>query len=215
MAEHWSEKVMSAYRDNGLAEVAKRAWHRARNLVYESNSAIWFKRDLHASVEAVTSGIPLTITFTDFAETLGWIERLEIPWMLNSHELKTAKAQGHLWVNAKHDGNIVAYIKLGFKDVYIVDYGKIIRFPPQVAFIYDTYVLPELRGHKIASHFVNELALYLGENGYSSLMCHIPDWNIASIKTYERIGFVSTGYIKCIKIFRLPILSSSPLLMTA
>ncbi len=208
------QKVASAYRDNGLAEVAKRALQRASRLVYESNSAIWFMRDLHAAVDPVPSGIPLTITYTDFAETLGWIEQLETPWMLNSEELRVAKEQGHLWVNAKHDGKVVAYIKLGFKDVYIVDYGKTIPFPEQIAFIYDTYVLPELRGHKIASHFVNELALYLEGKGYSKLMCHIPTWNIASIKTYERIGFRRTGEICCSKLLRFPFLSASPLDMT-
>ncbi|MRR21039.1 GNAT family N-acetyltransferase [bacterium] len=214
MSEHWSEKVISAYRDNGLAEVAKRAWHRARNFIYESNSAIWFKRDLYAPVRAVPSGIPLTITFTDFAATLGWVEQLGTPWMLNPQELKVAKEQGHLWVNARDEGKIVAYIKLGFKDVYIVDYKKTVAFPQNVAFIYDTYVLPELRGHKIASHFVNELALYLKSTGYTTLMCHIPGWNIASIKTYERIGFLRTGEISCIKLLNYHILSSDPVKMS-
>ncbi len=209
------QKVLSAYNENGLIGVGKRALYRISRLIYESNSAIWFKRDLNAPVATAPSGIPLTITFTHFNETFDWIEKLETPWMLHATELEVAREQGHLWVNAKNDRGIVAYIKLGFEKVYIVDYGKVIHFPQKVAFIYDTYVLPELRGHKIASHFVNELALYLKGKGYSSLMCHIPQWNIASIKSYERIGFERTGEIRCEKFMGFPMLSANPLDMAS
>lgn len=209
------KKIKRAYQEKGISGVLRRSLQRCTRVLFETNDAIWFNRDLNEDVLSVDSDIQLKVTINNFKETYDWISQMQTHWMLNANEFNTALQQGHFWANIKHENNIIGYIKLGYNNVYIVDYNMAIHFPPKVAFIYDTYVLPELRGHKVASYFINEVADYLKNDGYCTLMCHIPRWNIASIKSYERIGFKRMGKIRYLKIFGFSYLTANPLKMVA
>jgi len=89
----------------------------------------------------------------------------------------------------KSGGEIVAYLKVGFGRVYVLDFGRVFDFPPGTAFIYDTYVTPELRGRNIAPFLIDRTSEFMKERGYSEIYCHIRVKNQASINAYRKCGF--------------------------
>ena len=110
----------------------------------------------------------------------------------------------------KYNGDIIGCIKIGFKNVYIKDYKKIIEFPPKIAFIYDTYIVPEFRGLNLASFMINEVSCFLRNKEYRAVLCHIPHWNTPSIKAYSKVGFKRLKSIRWIKILGFDFLTTNP-----
>jgi len=204
------QKASQIYRQHGAVELIQRILKRALRTIFDTNSAIWHERLLYSGDMEIRPGIPLTVHFSEFRETLNWIKRQNMPWMLNEKEEGVAKNGGHYWLNIKYNGSIVGYIKCGFSNVYINDYKKIIKFPPNVAFIYDTFILTEFRGRRVASYLINETCTFLKKHGFTKVMCHIPDWNVASKKAYSNVGFTRTRKIRWLKILGFKILTANP-----
>ena len=152
----------------------------------------------------------MTANFLDFNQTFNWIKLQNKPWMLNDVEKEVAVREGHYWGNVKYNGIIIGYIKCGFNNVYINDYKKTVTFSRNVGFIYDTFILTEFRGRRVASYLINETCTFLKKNGFSKVICHIPSWNIASIKAYSRAGLKRTKKIRYLKILGFKILTSNP-----
>jgi ribosomal protein S18 acetylase RimI-like enzyme len=174
------------------------------------NSAIWHVRLLYSGNVEIRLGILLTVHFSEFRETFSWIKHQNIPWMTNKKEEEVARNEGHYWPNVKYNGSIIGYIKCGFNNVYINDYKRIIRFPENVAFIYDTFTLSEFRGCRVASYLINETCTFLKKHGFTKVMCHIPDWNTASEKAYSNVGFTKVSKIRWLKILGFKILTANP-----
>jgi len=203
------EKISKIYAEKGIGGVVKKICHRAIPFLFETNSAVWHVKVIDRSDYLIDPAIPLTVEFEDFYETLSWIELQNIPWR-NEKEDHLAIDQCHYWPNVNTDGLIIGYLKLGYGSVYISDYGKTIEFPRNTAYIYDTFVLPEFRNKKVASYLINETCKFLKNKGFRKVICHIPAWNIPSLRIYSEIGFVRKKEIRWIKIFGLQILTSNP-----
>jgi len=158
---------------------------------YRSNSAIWFQRGLLAPLADSPALLPVQVMLDRSAETLAYLRA-------QSHvapELELAEQEGHLLPHALHQGQIVGVLKIGYPRVYITDYWRILTLPPGIAFLYDSYVAPELRGQRILGQMVTEAMTELRRRGLTHLLCHIPAWNLASQKAYRRCGFEPIGQI--------------------
>lgn len=204
------QKASQIHKQHGMLELTGRILKRALRTIFEMNSAIWHVRLLNSGDGDIKPDIPLTVHFSQFDETLDWIKRQNTLWMLNEKEVEVAKNEGHYWLNVKYNGSIIGYIKCGFSNVYINDYKKIIKFPPNVAFIYDTFTLAEFRGRRVASYLINETCTFLKKHGFTKVMCHIPGWNVASKKAYSNVGFTRTRKIQWLKILGFKILTANP-----
>lgn len=204
------ERCLKIYEQQGVFELLLRIIKKVCLAIFETNSATWYVRSLNSDKIQIEPNIPLTMHFLSFNETLDWSRQQDAPWMVNEAEIEVARKTGHHWANIKYNGNIVGYIKIGFDNVFITDYKRIIKFPQYVACIYDTFVLSEFRRHKVASYFINETCNFLEENGFTKVLCHIPDWNIASIRAYSNVGFKRTRTILWLKILGFKILTANP-----
>ena len=165
---------------------------------------------LNHSNNEIKPAIPLSMDFTNFIVTLNWIKKLNVPWMLNKNELQTALNEEHYWLNIRHKGLIIGYLKIGSGNVYINDYKKIINFPSNVACIYDTFVLTGFRNKGVAAYLINETCDFVRRKGFNKIICHIPQWNISSLRAYSRVGFKKKKAIRLINILGLKILTSNP-----
>lgn len=204
------QKAIKTNRERGSGELFRRILSRMSRLVFETNSATWYIRILYSKDTEIKADIPLTANFLDFNQTFNWIKLQNKPWMLNDVEKEVAVREGHYWGNVKYNGIIIGYIKCGFNNVYINDYKKTVTFSRNVGFIYDTFILTEFRGRRVASYLINETCTFLKKNGFSKVICHIPSWNIASIKAYSRAGLKRTKKIRYLKILGFKILTSNP-----
>ena len=204
------KKVKRVYSEKGALEVIRRACKKVFRLVLETNSATWYVRNLDSSGVQVQADIPLNIDFYDFEGTLNWIRDQNISWMLNVEELEVAIAEGHYWANAKVDGAIIAYTKVGFGRVHVNDYRKAVEFPKDTAFLYDSYVLPEFRGKKVVPCLMNEACLLLASRGFRKVLGYVPEWNTSSIKSVKRVGLKQARKIRYLRILGFRILTGNP-----
>ena len=125
--------------------------------------------------------------------------------LYSPQEIVTALEYNHCWPSVRTNGKIIGCIKIGFRNVYIVDYNRVIELPERMAFIYDTYVLQEGRGKGVAKYLITESIKFLKTQGYTRVRCHIPPWNKASINAYEKVGFRKVSHIRYFRIFGIPI----------
>jgi len=121
--------------------------------------------------------------------------------MYNKKKIDTTRKENHIIASIHYQKKIIGYIKLGFNKVFIQDFQKVINFSPEKAFIYDTYVLPEVRGLGVAPYLITESMKYIKNRGFDQLLCHIPVWNKALINAYKKVGFESVKDIGVKTIF--------------
>jgi len=204
------QKAKKIYKHLGLMGFLQQGLTKIISKIYLTNHAIWFKRNLHEKIIDYSPKIDAKIQFGRKKETLKWIKSFGKDWMYNPKEMEIAKQENHHIVGVTSEGKTIGYIKLGFGRVYIQDYEQIINFPSQKAFIYDTFIQPELRGQGLAKYLINESIKFLKDKGFEEAVCHIPQWNKASISAYQKVGFQAVKRIRFAKVLGVRIFSSRP-----
>lgn len=205
-----TERALEIYKEKGIIGLFYSILKRISHFIFETNSATWYIRYLDSDDIEIKSDIPLAINYSNFNETSDWIRDQNIPWMLSENERKIAINEGHYWMCAKYNGNIIGYTKVGFGKVYVNDYKKAVKFPIDTVFIYDNYVKPEFRGKKVVPYLMNEACLFFRKKGFAKALGYVPDWNIASKKSVIRIGLKSAKKIRYIRILGVKILTANP-----
>jgi len=203
-------KAKTIYRNDGILPLIGRIIKKSFFLLFEMNRAGWFERGLSTPVNRYDPRVLLKADLSSKDETLQWIENQSIPWANNPREDAVGLEQGHYFPNVKYQGKIVGYMKIGYGKVYIQDFKKDILPGEGVAFVYDSYVLPNYRGLGIAPFLMTGVMVFLKKNGFKKVMCHIPPWNHASISFFTKCGFKKTKSIAYFKIFGMKIFTTNP-----
>ena len=175
------------------------------NSIFSTTSAIWFKKDLTKKFKETKTKLPVEFDFDSTSQSIDWLKKQKIGWLVNSKEINTALECNHFWPSVKINDEIIGCIKIGFKKVYIADYNELMEFPDKMAFIYDTFVLKEYRGKGVGRYLISQAAINLKSRDYISLGCHIPPWNKASIKAFEKNGFKKIKYVRNFKVLGVAI----------
>jgi ribosomal protein S18 acetylase RimI-like enzyme len=204
-----AEKFRRVRRAEGGFGILRHTFNKVRHALFIANSADWYERDLTQPCSNALAGA-VRVTFDGMQETLSWMRSLGIEYIVHPDEIAVARANQHLFGAARMAGRTVGYIKVGQRDVFVQDFGKRIAFPSDVAFIYDTYVLPEERGQGIAGCLIQAAIIELQRRGFRILRCHIPPWNHASVRAFKKCGFKRRKYIRYIRILGLRIFSFHP-----
>lgn len=173
--------------------------------IFTTNSAIWFEKDLTEKLVEYQPNIPVEIDMNSTSQTIEWLKKQDQKWVVHSKEIEAAIKYNHCWPSVRMNGKIIGCIKIGFGKVFIVDYNKVVEFPDKMAFIYDTYVLEDMRGKGIAKYLFSQTSKFLKTKGYTKFGCHIPPWNKASISACEKMGFKKIIYIRNFNFFGIPI----------
>lgn len=196
------EKTINIIKNKGIKVFFNKCLMKVYRIFFQTNNALWFKKDLRESSLDIDVDIPIKLIFTKIDRLINWLEakKSNFPWIYVEKEIRIARSANHIYPFIVHKDKIIGYIKIGLNMVYIQDFDETVPLPPRDAFIYDTFVLPEYRGKHIAAFLVQEVSEYLRRAGYERVWCHIPPWNTASIKVYQRVGFQE---IACIKFMRL------------
>lgn len=181
-------------------------WRRLRAIkrfVYQSNAALWYQKDLLEGSTAPDMRLPVRVDIHDAEGTLKWLRAFQESWMYNEKEIDVGLKEGHYFANAKLDGRIIGYTKIGIGRVYIYDFGTCLALPGHVSFLYHVYVEKEFRKNSIAQNLILGVISDLVPKGYRSMSCHIAHWNTPSIRLFESLGFRCIADVGFHGIFRL------------
>ncbi len=202
-------KVDRALKRDGVLFLLKKIVRRTKYLTFRTTCSTWFCKSLSETIDSTAKHADIDINFLkeDKSKLNDWLRdhNEKFPWMYKSKEIELAETDKHIYVNILHNSNIIGYIKVGINNIYIHDFDKIICFPKDSAFIYDTFILPECRGRNIAFYAISRTIDFLREAGFKKLWCHIEKWNTASLKTFQKAGFMPKGTIRFSRIIGLPI----------
>lgn len=202
-------KAQRTLRRDGILLLIKKLGRKIKHLTFRTTCSIWFCKSLNETVDPTTTQSDIDINFLveDKSKLIDWLRghNERFPWMYKSKELQLAETDKHIYVSLLCSSNIIGYIKIGINNVYIHDFDKVACFPKDSAFIYDTFILPEYRGKNIAFCAISKTIDFLREAGYKKLWCHIEKWNTASLKTFQKAGFIPKGAIRFSRILGLPI----------
>ncbi len=200
----------SAFAEGGVRGLLTKAARKARRLVvYRSTQSIWLYRTLKDPVKPVQPAMDVEMVFLaqDKGRLIAWLKEnsLSFPWIYIEKEVESAVANGHIFGCVCRGDEIAGYVKIGAGPVYIHDFGRTVRFPSGVAFIYDTFVAPEYRGKRMGLYAVVEALSHLKRAGFKGVWCHIEEWNSASLRTFMRAGFTEASRIRFMRVVGLPL----------
>jgi ribosomal protein S18 acetylase RimI-like enzyme len=185
-------------------------WRRLRAIkrfVCQNNAALWYEKDLLEGCAAPDMTLPVRIDIHDAEGTLRWLRSFQESWMYNEKEIDVGLREGHYFANAKLNGRIIGYTKIGIGRVYLYDFGTCLALPSHVSFLYHVYVDKEFRKNSIAQDLIIAVIADLVPKGYRKMACHIAKWNTPSIRLFESLGFRRIadvrfhGFFKLLKIW--------------
>ncbi|MBI5235122.1 MAG: GNAT family N-acetyltransferase [Deltaproteobacteria bacterium] len=194
---------------DALGFLTKAARKAQRLVVCRSARSIWFYRTLKDPIKPVQPGMDVEMVFLaeDKSGLIAWLKEnsRSFPWIYIEKEVESALANGHIFGCVRRNDEIAGYVKIGIGPTYIHDFGRTIRFPDGVAFIYDTFVAPEYRGKRIGLYAVSGALNHLKRAGFKGVWCHIEEWNCASLKTFMRAGFTEASRIRFMRVLGMPL----------
>jgi len=204
------QKIKRIYFEKGFYSLLFHIIKKTIQIFGDTNSAIWYIKELNDKFYKINPKINVEVNLNSFENTVMWLKECTDKWVYNENEVEIAKKENHYFPSVIYKGRIIGCLKVGFNNVYIQDYQKVIKFPKNTAFIYDTYVLPEFRGLSIAPFLINEVCKLLKHKGYKKIMCHIPSRNTSSKRAYLKVGFKPVKCIRWIRILNFHFFSTNP-----
>ena len=184
---------------------------------FRTNLSTWYVRHLNDSTDT-SLALPPDFQFgvlegADREDLNRWLfdHRETYPWVYFEKEIESALAWDHWYPVLLKDGTISAFVKLARNRVYIHDFEAEIALPEGVAFIYDTFVNPDLRCMGLGRSLIDSLSDWLERYNYRAVFCHIEDWNKASVSVFRNAGFERVGTVRYFRlaIFRWWLISGS------
>jgi ribosomal protein S18 acetylase RimI-like enzyme len=184
-----------------VKKLKRKAKRLVRSWIYERNESYWFRRDLSNPIPDLETSLPVEISLNNASETIAWLKTFAEPWMYHEKEIRIGLTEGHYFANAKHNGEIIGYSKVGLNKVYVDDYQVIVDLPERVALLYHIYVLKEYRKHNVAKMLLAKLLRELKERKFASMWCQIAIWNKPSVALFSGLGFKKIAHAKFYKLF--------------
>jgi RimJ/RimL family protein N-acetyltransferase len=201
--ENYMSKIVKEFTSNGISGILNRIWNKTRHFLFYSTCSIWFERNLDEPVLSFTPELKLETEFLihDKSRLIEWLRdnKSKYPWIYFENEVDAALKNEHVFLILLHQDRIIGYIKIGIGDIYINDFNQYVKFQPKIAFVYDTFTLPEYRGKSLALFALNQAIEYFNSLKYMRIFCHIETWNVPSIKAFEKAGFRAMDSIRFIR----------------
>ncbi|MFH1776273.1 MAG: GNAT family N-acetyltransferase [Candidatus Omnitrophota bacterium] len=207
------EKIVRAYKTGGLGVLLYRVFKKTRKVLFGWHTSYWYVRKLSESSVEIIPNITVDINYHSIEETLKWEKdnlHNGIFYCEETKEIRTARQNNHYFLNVTHNNKIIGFLKIALHKTYFKEYLMNISVPPNLVFIYDTFIHPDYRGKKIALYMINESMKMLKAQGRAFIMCHIVPSNHVSQKIYTKIGFRKIGCIFYLRFLGIKIFNFHP-----
>ena len=207
-----AHKSLDTLRSAGLGALVAKAIGRISESVFTTNAADWYCADVSVESHRMSRPAGATIDFDDREGLLAWLAELQpsFPWVWDEREVAEARACGHALPLMCIDGDRAGFIMVGLSRAYVTDFQKSITIPAHTAFIYDTFVHPDFRGRGLAAWAITQTIDFLRQRDMRFLWCHIPGWNRASIRSFEKCGFTKVSHVRHLRLLGLGLYTRKP-----
>jgi len=205
-------RVTAVLQREGPGRLSVKVLKKMLDLIFLTNVSDWYCADLTRGMENIAIPPEVEIAFDSAERVIDWMREIQVdfPWIWIDAELRTAGEYEHFFPLLHRDEELLGFMKVGLRRAYVTDYHRCIDIPPNSAFIYDTFVHPDHRGHGLASCMVAETMKELSSRSISRLWCHIPEWNRASIRTYAKCGFKKVARIRYARLLGFKLYMRNP-----
>jgi len=224
-------RAAEIWRTRGTGELLRRAAARLTRLVFKSNSAVWYGRELRgagpsavaatlrapvesgvgAAPERRGSGVTGDFAVADPLELGRWLRRDDgLAWAADERELDVAAGCGHRWTSWSLGGRTVAFCKVGGGRVFIVDFDRAFDLPDGIAYLSDVYVMSQMRRKGIGRALLAETLRFLRSDSFVGVVCHIPRRNVASAGLFGSLGFSPLGEVRFTRVLGIQFYSTRP-----
>jgi ribosomal protein S18 acetylase RimI-like enzyme len=205
-------KCIRTLRREGVRSFCLKAAKRIGELLLVTNSADWYCADTCTELPKEPSRDGAIVDFYAFGDAKAWLREISVTHrrVYVKAEIDLAEQYRHVYPLLRVAEKRVGYIKVGFSRAYVSDFATDIAIPVDSAFVYDTFVCPEFRSCGMAKFMIGRLLAFLRGQGVGRVWCHIPKWNIASIKAYKGSGFVKAKRIRHFRILGRRLYTQNP-----
>jgi len=131
------------------------------------------------------------------------LKRIYVIRARNKNGLSKRLNDGHLCFIAERKGDPVGYCWVAFRELYIIEIDRKIKFDNAEACIYDVFVFPEYRRKKIYQKMLVEIFRFLKKKGYKKAFINVLSTNIPSQRGVEHVGFKRIKNVTFLKLFGL------------
>lgn len=205
MTDHkFTDRFKNELANCGVCGLAQKCCKTITKYLYQTTSSIWYARKLDVPIEHFFHDVTFKVEFLTHNKNklIEWLRenKSKYPWIYFEKEIDAALRNDHVFLIILHQGQIVGYVKIGVGPTFINDFDRMIEFQEGTAFVYDTFTLPEYRGQGLALFALSHAFEYLKIRHFTQILCHIEEWNIPSIKTFQKAGFYAKGMIRFTKL---------------
>lgn len=179
-------KIKQNYLEGGILQVLNKSIKKMSYLLYHTNNAYWFRKDLRGGIENFDCDRDIYVDFDNPEETIEYIKNYGYYYPM---EIMIGLKEGHLYTSLKYKDKIIGYNKTGYSKVYIEDFKKVYQFPDGIAYTYDIFIDPYYRNRGYGLFLLTEVCKHLRHKGFKSIWAHIPPWNKASEAMHQKLGF--------------------------
>lgn len=180
-----SDKLQSHFRFKSLLNVIK------KNIIVYTQVIIYEKR---------LDNIPSVNTKIDVSVKRASLDDIRKMFQRDKNNLAKKLKEGHVCFIAERKGDILGYCWVAFRELYVREIDRKIKFKKAEACIYDVFVFPDYRRKRIYQKMLVEIFRFLRKKGYEKVFINVLSTNIPSKRGVEHVGFKR---IKNVIFFRL------------
>jgi len=178
-------------RRQGISSFARAAGRR----LFDRHRSIWFERPLDDTIEVIRPRFDGRMDFDHPERALDFIREKNIPGTNDPLEIESMTERGHIFAGVMDGDDIIGFIKIGWDNVYVLDYETDIRVNAGDFFVIDIYIDPAMRGRGAGPFLVSASSLEMKRRGFARGVMHVRTDKTPMLRTCARTGYREIGRV--------------------
>jgi GNAT superfamily N-acetyltransferase len=202
-------RLSRVLRNEGVLGLA----NRLSNRLYYHHRSVCFEMPLDKEIGQPQTDLDVRLDFSRTNEVVAWIKAQAVPGTWDPIELARITERQQLIGGLYHGQELVGYTKLGWSNVYIMDYQCDLALPERDCMVLDSYIAPKMRGHGLGGFLVTESSREMQRRGFARRLSFVRTDNTAMLRVAEKVGYRPLGQVDFFIILRKKYFRPYPLVL--
>lgn len=198
-------RVRRVLRDEGMRGLANRLYYHHRSVCFEM--------PLDKELGQPETDLDVRLDFGRIDEVVAWTKAQAVPGTWDPIELTRIKERQQLIGGLYHGQELVGYTKLGWSNVYIMDYQCDLTLPDRDCMVLDSYIAPKMRGHGLGDFLVRESSREMQRRGFARRLSFVRTDNKAMLRVAKKVGYRRLGQMDFFIVLRKKYFRPHPLVL--